>query len=371
MYDTIVFAHLYKPHIGGYEKYIEELYTHQPKKKILIITSLYDKKTLRREIDRNIEIQRIKVWEMVKGKYYIPSFNGTKQIIRILRDNKDAEIHTHTRFYFSNFIATLLAQIYHQKHYHFEHGSSFVKDGDVFVRIVAWIFDHTLSKYVLGNSKKIFSVSESSRHFLNQHFGKLSFGPVIYNSYPFLNDAFKQRSKPKTLKLLYIGRIIRPKGIYELIDACALMKESDFQFTLTMIGDGSDMENIKRLIKSNNLGEYITLTGLLPFEKTQEEIKKYDILINPSYTEGLPTTVLEGLANSLFIVATDVGGTREIIPEEKLIPLEKLSGKSIEDKVVDIYGNWDKEDDDYVRIYKEARDKFSWDTNVKKFEESK
>jgi len=371
MYDIIVFAHLYKPHIGGLEKYVENFYKNQPQKKVLVITSWYDKKTLSREVDQNIEIQRIDTWEMVRGKYYIPSFKGLKQIISILKANKSSEVHTHTRFYFTNFIATLLSQKYHQKHYHFEHGASFVKDDTVIVRMIAWIFDHTLSGYILRHSKKVFPVSDGVREFLQKHFFHLNLGATIYNSYPFVGESFKQKSQPKSLKLLSVGRIIRSKGIYEIVDACTLLKESNISFTLTMIGDGSEMENLKRLIKDNGLERYITLKGLLPFEETQAEFQKYDIFLNPSYTEGLPTTVLEGLANSLFVVATDVGGTREIIPQEKLIPLENLSGKSIKDMVVEIYGDWAKEGKDYVRIYKDARYKFSWTRNVKKFEESK
>ncbi len=371
MYDTIVFAHLYKPHIGGLEKYVENFYKNQPKKKVLIITSWYDKRTLTREVDANTEILRIDTWEMVKGKYYIPSFKGLKQIASTLKENRKSEVHTHTRFYFTNFIATLLSEKYKQTHYHFEHGASFVKDDTFFVRMIAWIFDHTLARYILRHSKRIFPVSNGVRYFLEKNFSHLNVGETIYNSYPFVSESFKQKSQPKILKLLSVGRIIRSKGVYELIDACTLLKESNISFTLTMIGDGSEICNLRRLIKDNGLEKYITLKGLLPFEETQREFQHYDIFLNPSYTEGLPTTVLEGFANSLFVVATDVGGTREIVPEEKLIPLEKLSGKSIKDKVVEIYGNWEREGNDYVKIYKEARNKFSWARNVKKFEESK
>lgn len=369
MYDIIVFAHLYKPHIGGLEKYVENFYKNQPKKKVIVITSWHDKKTLSREVDHNIEIQRIDVWEMVKGKYYIPSFKGLKQIVSILRENKSSEVHTHTRFYFTNFIATLLSQKYHQKHYHFEHGASFVKDDTVIVRMIAWIFDHTLSGYILRHSKKVLPVSDGVRAFLQKHFSHLNLGATIYNSYPFVWESFKQKSQPKNLKLLSVGRIIRSKGIYEIVDACTLLKESNISFTLTMIGDGSEMGNLKRLIKDNGLERYITLKGLLPFEETQAEFQKYDIFLNPSYTEGLPTTVLEGLANSLFVVATDVGGTREIIPQDRLIDLKNLSGRSIKNNIVRIMENWKNEVEAYRDIYKTAKIKFNWKENIKKYEQ--
>jgi glycosyltransferase involved in cell wall biosynthesis len=370
MYDIIAFAHLYKPHIGGLEKYVENFYKNLTNKKVLIITSKYEKALLKYEEDQNISIKRIDCIEVVKGKYYIPTPNGLKQIVDVFKENREnnPEIHTHTRFYLNNWIATYLAKRNKLTQYHFEHGSSFVKDGSLFVRLCAWIFDLFLAGYILRNSKLIFPVSDSVREFLQSRYSKLRYGPTIYNSYPFPLDTFPDRRKPEIIKLLFVGRVIRSKGIYELIDACISMNENHIPFTLTIIGDGSEMNSIKRLIKDNNLSGHITMMGLLPFEETQKQFSKYDILINPSYTEGLPTAVLEGLANGLFVVATDVGGTKEIIPKEKLVQLENLSGSSIKNNIVNILDNWDSEIKIYKEIYNTAKNKFNWKENIKKYE---
>jgi len=93
----------------------------------------------------------------------------------------------------------------------------------------------------------------------------------------------------------------------------------------------------------------------------------YHIFINPSYTEGLPTTVLEALGNNLFIVATDVGGTREILPMEDLIQLDTLSGEVIKDRVLEIYEDWDNEYVKYKNFYPSVKEKFSWESNTKRF----
>ncbi len=371
MYDIIVFAHLYKPHVGGLEKYVENFYKNLSNKKVLVITSRYDKKLAEIETNGNTDILRIDCIEMVKGKYYIPTPSGLKQIVEVIKENQgnNPEIHTHTRFYLNNWIATFIAKRNHLIHYHFEHGSSFVKDGSLFVRLCAWIFDFFLAGYILRNSKLIFPISDSVREFLQSRYSKLKYGPTIYNSYPFPLDIFPNKRKPEILKLLFVGRIIRSKGIYELIDACVSMNENRIPFALTIIGDGSEMSNIKRLVKDNNLSGHISMMGLLPFEETQKQFSKYDIFINPSYTEGLPTTVLEGLANGLFIVATDVGGTKEIIPQERLIPLGNLSGRAIKNDIVHIMENWDDEVKIYKDIYNTAKNKFNWKENIKKYEQ--
>jgi glycosyltransferase involved in cell wall biosynthesis len=371
MYDIIVFAHLYKPHIGGLEKYVENFYKNLSNKKVLIITSKYNKDLSEDGEDGNTTIKRIDCIEMVKGKYFIPTLKGLKQINKIVKENKgnNPEIHTHTRFYLNNWIATFISKRNHLTHYHFEHGASLVKDGSLFVRLCAWIFDFFLAGYILKNSKLIFPVSDGVREFLQSRYSNLKYGPTIYNSYPFLLDTFPDKKKPEILKLLFVGRIIQSKGIYELIDACVSMNENRIPFSLTVIGDGSEMSNIKRLIKANNLSAHISMMGLLPFEETQKQFAKYDIFINPSYTEGLPTTVLEALANGLFVVATDVGGTKEIIPPERLIDLRNLSGRSIKGDIIHISENWNDEIKIYKDIYNTAKNKFSWKENIKKYEQ--
>ena len=368
MFDIIVFSHFYKPHVGGLEKYVENFSKNLPNKKILIITSKYLPNLEDTSTDENITIQRIDCKEIIKGKYYIPTLKGIKQIRKDIQENS-AEIHTHTRFYLNNCIATYYSKKYHLKHYHFEHGSSFVKDGSLFVKACAWLFDHTLAFYTLKNSDLIFPVSESVRMFLENNYGNLKLGSTIYNSYDFSLDTFNKKERPQVLKLLFVGRIIRSKGVYELIDACTLMNKTNIPYTLTLIGDGSEMDNIKEIVKKNKLESNVVFKGMLPFDETQKEYNKYDILINPSYTEGLPTTVIEALGNGLMVIATDAGGTNEIIPKDKLIGLGNISGKSIRDWVVQIYRDWDKEQKDYEYIFNDARTKFNWKENIKKYEE--
>ncbi len=70
---------------------------------------------------------------------------------------------------------------------------------------------------------------------------------------------------------------------------------------------------------------------------------------------------------NLFVVATDVGGTREILPKEDLIKLDTLSGEVIKDRVLEIYENWDSEYIKYQKFYPSVRNRFSWESNTKKF----
>lgn len=369
MYNIIVFANLFKPHLGGMQKYIETFYTNIPKKKILIITSRYQQSLKEQENFKNLHILRINSIKIINDKYYIPSLKGLGKIIQIFRENynNNPEIHTHTRFYFINVIATYFAKKYNLKHYHFEHGSSFVKDGSFIIRTFAYIFDRTLARYTLKNAELVFPISLSVKAFLEENFKNIKYGPVIYNSYDFKSVEIQNKKKPKLLKLLFVGRIIKSKGIYELIDACKLLSKENFAYSLTIIGDGSERIRLQNYVRRNGLENNVTIKGPLPFEQTQEEYKNHDMLINPSYTEGLPTTVLEALANGLLIIATDVGGTKEIINQEDLIKLEDLSGKTLYTNIKKLYDNWEKEYTKLIKEYSFAKNKFNWGKNIKKY----
>lgn len=369
MYDIIVFSSFYKPHLGGVEKYVENFYKRIPSKKILIVTSKHDKNLTTREKDQELEIFRIDSVEIIKGKYFIPSINGFKQIKKILKENQkdNLEVHTHTRFYLTNFIATFLSNRYHYTHYHFEHGSSFVKDGSSFVKTFAYLFDQSLGKYILKKSSKIFPISEGVKNFLEENYKNLNYGPILYNSYNFKEEDFLTKKIPTILKLLFVGRIIKTKGVYELIGACLELQKQRIPFILTMIGDGSERKKIEEKVKEYNLEKQILIRGSLPYEETQKEYPKHDIFLNPSYTEGLPTTVLEALSNSLLVVASNAGGTNEIIPNEYLLETNNINPSSIAEKIIDLKDNWSSYQRIYQSIYGIAKGKFNWKTNVTKY----
>lgn len=366
MYQTIVFSAFYKPHIGGVEKYVENFYK-RLETKILVVTMKYEPNLELKDEDGNLDIFRIDSIETIKDKYYIPSAKGIKQIKDILEKHRDSntQVHTHTRFYFTNFIASYFAKKFNLSHYHFEHGSSFVQDGSFLVKAFAYIFDMTLARYILRNSKLIFPISESVREFLSTHYKNLAFGHTLYNSYDFKNKEFIKKPKPKVPKLLFVGRLVKSKGVYELLEAAKILKEKNFPYILTIIGDGSERGKMENYIKENNLGKKIVMKGKLPYEETQKEYSKHDIFINPSYSEGLPTTVLEAIANSLIVIATDVGGTSEIIPKELLIAINTLSSEILSINILQTVDSWREKQKKYNKIMSIVKNQFNTDHIIK------
>lgn len=364
-YDIIVFAHLYKPNIGGLERYVESFYKNMAPDRVLIVTSHFSSDSKSFEHDNNSDIIRFSCIKILEGKYYIPTFKGLKTIINVYKSyGKKVVIHTHTRFYLLAFIAVVLSMKYKLPHYHFEHGSTFVKDGNFIIRFFAYVFDQTFARYILKNAKQVFPISEGVRAFLNEHYPRTTLGPTLYNAYDFKQPEFKQRDKPNRLKILFVGRIVRGKGVYELVDALKIVKSRKIPFSVKFIGEGTELTKLKQYSSSIGLEGDILFTGRLEYEKTQLEYKNSDIFVNPSYSEGLPTTVLEAIGNNLCVVATDVGGTSEIIPTELLVPANQINGENIANSIISTFENWDVMQKEFQQIFKSASMKFNWVSTV-------
>lgn len=109
--------------------------------------------------------------------------------------------------------------------------------------------------------------------------------------------------------ITYIGRLVYGKGVQDLLSIFLKLK-GDLQ--LLIVGDGPYRDELEALACQVNSSN-IVFFGEQPPENIPGILKTTDIFVNPSYSEGLPTSVLEACAAGCAVVATDVGGTDEII----------------------------------------------------------
>ena len=139
------------------------------------------------------------------------------------------------------------------------------------------------------------------------------------------------RKVNKEMKLLFPARIIKEKGIIELINACNDLWNSNYKFTLNIAGT-VDKQN--RSYLKNKYFHYIHKNPNIIFlgkcKNMREIYKNMDIVVLPSWREGLSKSLLESAAMSLPIITTNVPGCNDIISNEHsglLVPVrneEKL-----------------------------------------------
>lgn len=115
-------------------------------------------------------------------------------------------------------------------------------------------------------------------------------------------------------KVIYLGRLCKEKGIYDLLQAIPAVIEviPDAQFVLC--GDG-ELEQVKSEAARLGVTKAIKLLGWVRGEKKEKILSTCETLVLPSYYEGMPMVVLEAMSYGYSVIASNVGGTPHIIKD--------------------------------------------------------
>lgn len=120
-----------------------------------------------------------------------------------------------------------------------------------------------------------------------------------------------------TLRLLYVGRLVREKGVLDLLDAVAKVPEVDLTVAgRALRGDRGDVtrEVVARTHQPALAGR-IRYIGQVCQAELIAVMAGADALVLPSYREGLPRSVIEAMAAGRPVIVTDIGGCRELVAD--------------------------------------------------------
>lgn len=255
-------------------------------------------------------------FEIVQN-FPIPKIRHKKfrQILNQIKKNKPDVIQTHTRFFVFSLLGWLVAKRLWCKRVHVEHGSGFVTGYPWYIRCIARLFDRTIGWWIFRQCDTIVTISHAHKKFIQKFTSK---EPVVIDN-P-IDYVPKPKVKNKVPHIGFVGRLVSLKWVDILIQV--LKKLENQAWTCTIVGEGDQRQKLQRLSVSLGLADRIRFVWA---DDRANRLHTFDIFVNPSYQEWLPTTVVEALLAWCIVVATDVGGTREISDKEDLIIVE--SGK--------------------------------------------
>ena len=133
--------------------------------------------------------------------------------------------------------------------------------------------------------------------------------------------------------MVSLGRLGKRKGTYDLINAVELVVKDIPDLRVYLAGDG-EIEKVKKIVQQKKLIDHIKIIGWIGFEKKLDILKKSVILLLPSYNEGLPMAILEGMACGKGIISTTVGAIPEVVNEENGILVEPGDVKNLANAIV-------------------------------------
>ena len=115
------------------------------------------------------------------------------------------------------------------------------------------------------------------------------------------------------IRIISVGTLYWIKNQLMTIRVVSALHESGYKVELTLLGDGEDREKIQNTIKENKADSYIFTPGSK--KNVEDYLRQADLYVSASKTEGLPLSILEAMACGLPVVATDAGGTRDIVKD--------------------------------------------------------
>lgn len=122
--------------------------------------------------------------------------------------------------------------------------------------------------------------------------------------------------------VLYAGRLDIRKGLRELVDAVAALRNRRPTLHCYLLGDGPDKPLLQQAIGRHNLQNTVSFVPAARTETVAQWMAAADLFTLPSYKEGCPNVVIEALASGRPVVATSVGGIPELMDAQsgRLVP---------------------------------------------------
>lgn len=117
------------------------------------------------------------------------------------------------------------------------------------------------------------------------------------------------------LTIGYVGRLQPVKGVNFLIDAFARLVAEYPHVQLQLVGDGSERAVLAQQVAALSLGDKVHFLGIRA--DMPALYPTFDLFVLPSLWEGMPNVALEAMASGVAVIATDTGGTPEVVQTGK------------------------------------------------------
>jgi len=219
-----------------------------------------------------------------------------------------------------------------------------------------------VAKFILSNMDIVYAVSEKLKDELISKGVNPSKVKVLYN---IVEEGAKEKLKKDNITLLFVGKVIEAKGIWEFLKLAKALKDNK-EFEFIVVGDGDALIRAKEFSKENGLN--IDFVGFQ--ENTYYYYQKADIvLVLSKYDEAISRVAIEALANACALIGSLVGGIREAIESGKNgFLINPTDIKALKEAILYFKNknNLLKAQEHSYKLYKE---KFSKEAILKRFEE--
>lgn len=168
-------------------------------------------------------------------------------------------------------------------------------------------------RQIMANLDAAVTISKKGYSFLRNKYpyAKTFFYPLGSNDYGLCNDSNLSNDSIQILSCSSIYPLKRVDLIFR-----SLLELNDLKITWTHIGDGEGYKKIEKQIEDvEHPNLVVNFLGGMPHNEVMMYLKnhKFDLFVNLSTMEGVPVSIMEAISFDIPVVATDVGGTSDVV----------------------------------------------------------
>lgn len=311
-----LFSSLYLPTMGGVQTYtasIARAFRERGSRVIVVCCALQAEPGL--AVEDGIEILRLPCRPLLGGRYPVPA--AARGQWGWLESQQIDYIEVHTRFYPLSEQALAFAERKGIVPVLLEHGSAHLTMGNALVDKGVQAVEHFMTRRCLRHPAAFYAVSKKASRWLD-HFGISSYGELpnsidadAYASEASDRDFRRELGVPEgALLVASVGRLVPEKGVLAMAEASKSLDGK--RVVMALGGDGPLLDQLKA---AEHDGFHVL--GRLTRPDVAALLSQADLMCLPSRSEGFATSLLEAAACGTPALVTDVGGTDELIPDER------------------------------------------------------
>lgn len=171
--------------------------------------------------------------------------------------------------------------------------------------------------WVLRRCTYVVVLSESWKRFYCDRCGLPSEKVVVLPNPVAIPESIPDRQNSEQVKFLFLGKINQRKGIFDLLQAFAQLTPQQRSKAQLILAGSGEIESATNLAQSLNIEQQILFPGWITKQQCQELLAQADVFLLPSYNEGLPMALLEGMSWGLPAITTPVGGIPELVTDKE------------------------------------------------------
>ena len=242
----------------------------------------------------------------LKGSIYQVAYFAEAAVLAAELKKRNIE-HLHNHFGDSSCTVAMLASELSGVPFSFTlHGPG------IFFEPITWRIDEKLRRSVFCACISFFCRSQAAIFADPEELDKLH---IIHCGVPAASLGLRHHVAGSE-QLLFVARLEELKGIGDLLRAIATLRNTHPDLRLTVIGDGPGRKRFERLTHELGLDHSVEFTGYISPAEVSKALSNTDVLVSPSYAEGVPVSLMEALGSGVPVVATQVGGVSELVEDD-------------------------------------------------------